>query len=121
MINTSSLFVFGIIFLRCAAFLMGCTIIFGDLFFWASGTVLVHLYSTLTLLALCLGAVYATSQKLRFIVLWVVTIHIVATIFAAFWNGQIYFALMVIFLDSTLILISAVGRNPRKVQPVRRQ
>lgn len=107
----------GIIFLRCAAFLMGCTIIFGDLFFWASGTVLVHLYSTLTLLALCLGAVYATSQKLRFIVLWVVTIHILATIFAAFWNGQIYFALMVVFLDSTLILISRTNQKSMDSAP----
>ena len=85
---------------------MGSAIIFGDLFFWASGTVLVHLYSMLTLLALCLGAVYVTSQKLKFVVLWVVTFHILATIFAASWNGQIYFALMVAFLDLTLILIS---------------
>ncbi len=96
----------GIIFLRCAAFLMGSAIIFGDLFFWASGSVLVHLYSILTLLALCLGAVYATSQKLKFVVFWVVTFHMLTTIFSAFWNGQLYFALMITFLDLTLILIN---------------
>lgn len=85
---------------------MGCAIIFGDLFFWASGTVLVHLYSVLTLLALCLGALYATSQKLKCVVFWVVTIHMLVTIFASFWNGQFYFALMVAFLDLTLIMIN---------------
>jgi hypothetical protein len=109
-----------IIFFRCAAFLMGCAIIFGDLFFWASGTVLVHLYSTLTLLALCLGSVYATSRKLRFVVLWVVTFHILATISAAFWNGQIYFALMVVFLDFTLILISRKNQKSMGSTRVRR-
>lgn len=86
-----------------ASVTLGLGIMFGDLFFWSSGNLRGHSYSTLCFLTFSIASGALFLVRLRWIALTILAIHLITTILAVLISGSaIATAMLIISLDVIL-------------------